>query len=72
MIVIVNVTPDAPLKGLNKYEVRINQRVIAEFEHLRGEKGLSRRLRDAADAVDKAERDKWESMVTFLFGEDAK
>lgn len=54
MLAIVNVSPDdAPLTGRNKYEVRINRRVIATFEHDRKHDGAAQCLRDAADAVDR-------------------
>lgn len=52
MISIVNVSPrDTPKKGVNQYEVRLNKRVIAKFEHCRTD-GLAQCLRDAADAVE--------------------
>jgi hypothetical protein len=54
MIAIVNVSPDAPVTGINQYEVRINRRVIAKFEHFRHLDGLAQCLRDAADAVDRS------------------
>ena len=55
MLAIVNVSPeDTPLVGVNKYEVRINDRVIATFEHFRTPDGAARCLRDAADAVQEA------------------
>lgn len=54
MLAIVNVSPDdAPLNGRNKYEVRINRRVIATFEHDRQPDGAAQCLRDAADAVER-------------------
>lgn len=53
MIAIVNVSPqDAPMVGVNNYEVRINRKVICTFEHNRSHDGLAQCLRDAADAVD--------------------
>lgn len=58
MLAIVNVSPeDAPMRGLNQYELRINQRVICTFEHDRGVGNLSQCLRDAADAFDKRQKD---------------
>jgi len=53
MIAIVNVGPhDSPNPmGERKYEVRINKRVIATFEHERGD-GLSVCLQKAARAVE--------------------
>ena len=54
MLAIVNVSPDdAPMTGRNKYEVRINRRVIATFEHDRQPDGAAQCLRDAADAVER-------------------
>lgn len=53
MISIVNVSKeDAPLVGINEYELRINSEVICKFEHNRRFRGLSQCLRDAADAYD--------------------
>ena len=53
MISIVNVSDeDAPLKGINEYELRVNNKVICTFEHNRSFRGLSQCLRDAADAYD--------------------
>lgn len=58
MLAIVNVSPeDAPLIGINKYEVRINSRVIATFEHDRQIDGAAQCLRDAADAVERCRAD---------------
>lgn len=58
MIAIVNVSPvDAPMTGKNTYEVRINQRVIATFEHDRKPDGAAQCLRDAADAIDRCRGD---------------
>ena len=58
MLAIVNVSDeDAPNLGVNKYELRINQRVMCEFEHDRGIGNLSECLRDAADAFDKRQKD---------------
>jgi len=53
MIAIVNVSSeDAPLRGRNRYEVRINAKVICTFDHDRQPNGLAQCLRDAADAVE--------------------
>ncbi len=58
MLAIVNVSDeDAPTRGVNKYELRINQRVMCEFEHAHGVGNLSQCLRDAADAFDKRQKD---------------
>ena len=54
MIAIVNVSdPDTPTFGINKYEVRINNTVIARFDHDRQYSGAAQCLRDAANAVEK-------------------
>lgn len=64
MIAIVNVSDeDAPLYGKNKYELRINSRVICEFEHDRKMGNLSQCLRDAADAHDKHQAQKKEIKI---------
>lgn len=54
MIAIVNVSPeDAPMEGVNKYELRVNADVICTFEHNRAfHNGLAQCLRDAAHAVE--------------------
>ena len=41
-------------EGINKYRLRINDKVICEFEHDRKYNALAQCLRDAADAVDSA------------------
>lgn len=51
-IIIQNISPDAPLFGKNRYRIRINDRVICEFDHDRQISGLAQCLRDAADAVE--------------------
>jgi hypothetical protein len=56
MIAIVNISDEStPNIGVNKYQVRINQNVICEFEHDRHYGGLAQCLRDAANAVDHQE-----------------
>ena len=55
-IIIHNISGDAFDEfGLNKYQVRINQKVIAEFDHVRS-LGLAACLRMAAEAVEQADR----------------
>ena len=68
MLAIVNVSPeDAPMIGVNQYEVRINKRVIASFEHHRKLNGAAQLLRDAADAVETAvKREVAEDLKRFL------
>lgn len=52
MIAIVNIGPfdDPDPLGLRRYEVRINDQVLAEFSHRRGD-GLAECLRRASYAV---------------------
>lgn len=67
MLAIVNVSPEgAPITGTNKYEVRINSRVIATFEHDRKVGGAAQCLRDAADAVDKCRAEEKEALLYAL------
>ena len=55
-IIVHNITEGGiDYAGINKYQVRINQKVIAEFEHLRTD-GLAVCLRKAADAVENPDR----------------
>ncbi len=57
MIQIVNVSPDdTPLTGINLYELRINDACKVRFEHERTANGLARCLRDAANAIEEADR----------------
>lgn len=57
MISITNVSPiDAPLIGMNSYAIKINDKLITAFEHNRKPFGLSKCLRDAADAVEQVEQ----------------
>lgn len=52
-IIITNISlQNSPKIGKNKYQLRINERVICEFEHDRKIEGLAQCLRDAANAVD--------------------
>lgn len=67
MLAIVNVSPqDAPLSGLNQYEVRINRRVIATFEHDRQYGNAAQCLRDAADAVDRCNKEMSDALLESL------
>lgn len=51
-IIIQNISGDNfDYTGINQYQVRINNKVIAEFQHTRSE-GLAKCLRLAADAVE--------------------
>lgn len=62
MIAIVNVSKNSSEFGVHEYELRINARVIAKFEHVR-EEGLAVCLQKAAKA---AERAKWEEVAEML------
>jgi hypothetical protein len=56
-VLINNISRHNDLRGLNQYEVRINNDpVIARFSHVRSD-GLAECLRKAADAVDAAEKE---------------
>lgn len=61
-IIIQNVGGDT--FGVCKYQLRINQQVIAEFEHSRPD-GLTVCLKKAADAAEKA---KWEGLRKWVEG----
>lgn len=52
MIVITNISRGAPIQGVNKYELKINEKVICSFKHDRQPDGLAQCLRDAAKAVE--------------------
>ena len=67
MLAIVNVSPDdAPDTGMNQYEVRINKRVIATFEHDRQYGNAAQCLRDAADAVEKCRAEQHDELLQSL------
>ena len=68
MLAIVNVTPEYKPEGVNQYEVRINRRVLARFEHERTPNGAAQCLRDAADAVENCPVDNQEEMMQALIG----
>ena len=64
MIVIHNISPEGtPLDGTNTYEVLINEKLIATFEHKRKVGGLAGCLRDAAYAVERADHNR---LLKFL------
>ena len=50
-IIIENITDVPTSKGSNKYRIRVNQKVIAEFYHTR-EEGIAECLRRAAEACE--------------------
>ena len=65
MLAIVNVSPeDAPQYGINQYEVRVNNTVIASFEHDRQLGAAAQCLRDAADAVEKVNDERFMAWLT--------
>ena len=67
MLAIVNVTGgDIPTTGLCQYEVRINSRVIATFEHQREYDGAAQCLRDAADAIERCSLEEKMLMLDIL------
>lgn len=66
MLAIVNVTRNAQQIGPNKYEVRVNERVIATFEHDRGYGAAAQCLRDAADAIERCNAEKQERLLHSL------
>lgn len=68
MLAIMNVSPDDAPIGLNKYEVRINGRVIATFEHDRQPDGAAQCLRDAADAVERCMEEDRAALMESLLG----
>ena len=66
MLVIVNVTREATTTGLNDYEVRVNDRVIATFQHNRGYGAAAQCLRDAADAVERCSEERQHKLLLSL------
>ena len=61
MSIIIQNMGGSPL-GVCKYQLRINEKIIAEFEHSRPD-GLATCLKKAADAAEKA---KWEGVRELL------
>ena len=66
MLAIVNVTREAAKTGLNNYEVRVNDRVIATFEHNRNYGAAAQCLRDAADAVERCSEERQHKLLLSL------
>jgi hypothetical protein len=67
MIKIINISDDdAPNIGLNRYAVKINDKLITEFDHERAVDGLEKCLRDAADAVEKEKERQRDSFIMLL------
>lgn len=64
-IIIQNIDDNPRLDGNHRYQLRINDSVIAEFDHLR-EEGLSVCLRKAADAAEHAEAGNIDRITNFL------
>jgi len=52
-VIITNISEHGDLTGPNQYLLRINENVVARFDHVR-EHGLGACLRAAADAADRA------------------
>lgn len=67
MIAIVNVSTHEDNYGLNQYELRINSRVIAKFDHVRSE-GLAVCLRKAAEAAERAHLDEVSKRLMKMWG----
>jgi len=68
MIAIVNITNSTKPTGIHKYELRINSKVIAEFDHTR-EDGLEVCLRKAADAARSARNEEILRIVDYFSNE---
>ena len=66
MLAIVNVTREATKTGLNNYEVRVNDRVIATFESDRSYGAAAQCLRDAADAVELCNEERQHKLLLSL------
>lgn len=66
MLAIVNVTRNATKTGVNNYEVRVNDRVIATFEHNRNYGSAAQCLRDAADAVERCSEERQHKLLLSL------
>jgi len=62
MIAIVNVSDSDSAFGVHEYELRINSKVIARFEHVR-EEGLEICLQKASEAARNA---KWQEIAAVL------
>jgi hypothetical protein len=54
-IIIENITDVPTSQGSNQYRIRVNQKVIAEFSHMR-EQGIAECLRRAAEACEDPKR----------------
>lgn len=63
-IIIQNIDPDPQPEGVQRYQLRINRKVICEFTHRR-EEPLHACLRRAAEA---AERQLEQTLREFLLG----
>ncbi len=67
MLVIVNTSPEnTPKVGPNQYEVRVNNMVLAEFEHERLPNNAAQCLRDAASAIERAQEERTERLANKL------
>ena len=63
MLLIVNMSERLKPTGIHDYEVRMNTHVLAKFQHDRTPKGAPQCLRDAADAIEIAQRTSWKEIA---------
>ena len=69
MIAIVNITNPAKPTGTHRYSLRINRKVITEFDHER-EDGLAVCLNKAAKAAEKARNEEVLQIIKEFCGEN--
>jgi hypothetical protein len=62
-IIITNITPADQTEGPDRYVLRINERVICEFDHERKLNGLAQCLMDAADAVEVVRKKEMDTLI---------
>ena len=67
-IIIIRTTDESKDYEKDSYVVRINKKIICEFEHKRKINGLADCLRDAADAVDNQSIDSHAVLLELLNG----
>ena len=67
-IIITNITDESKDYEKDSYVVRINKKIICEFEHKREINGLADCLRDAADAVDNQKLDSHAILLELMNG----
>lgn len=66
-IIIQNIDPNPRSEGVHQYCLRVNERAVCTFEHERKE-DLAACLRKAADAAERAERNRREMVLRELVG----